>query len=1471
MAKTLADVFHKYKATPAELAILSIGVAESVRADRERKLIEVRASFPHIVNKLELYELEEKVRAAYEVNSVRILPVYDSHLFNSDYISQVILEAERIGVVSRGFFEGHKYSYEAGKLIIDIPSTDGGVDVMYKAKTNEVIENIIKSEFSLNVDVTINREEGFESVYEQMLRNHEQTLAQIRQQSIDHAKEIAAQKEAEKEDEPAPRKEVTSLSEGGSFEAETDYIYNIGNCRFDISEAQYVYGKEFNINPTPLRDLTEPQSGVVVIGQVIAVEDKLTRNGDKTILSISLSDHDASIMVKMITDNESASAIKKAATANKVKRKKGTTAVEFFYSALAVKGNLKRDNFDNELTLSPHSIASVKLLRREDNAPKKRVELHLHTNLSRMDATIWPGDIIETAKRWGMPAVAITDHGNVQAYPEAMEAQKANDMKVIYGMEAYFVDDTARAVYGNCDATFDDEYVVFDTETTGLSVQTCSLTEIGAVLVKDGRVVDEFCTYVYPGAPIPERIVELTGITDDMVKGAPTPEEAVKSFLEFCGGRMLIAHNAGFDISFIRTVCDKCKMTFDNPYLDTVALSRYINPELKKHKLDILADYYNLGEFNHHRASDDARMLAEIFFCMVDKMKREGIGDFETMSNAMSEGADPLKLKPNHMIILAKNMVGLKNLYKLVSKSYLDYLRINPRIPKTVLNEHREGLIIGSACVAGELYKAILENKPYSELLEIADYYDYLEIMPDCNNMFLVRRGEVADVEALHEINRTIIKLGKELGKPVCATCDAHVMEKSDDIYRQILLSVKKMGEEDSGLYFRTTEEMLKEFEYLGEDLAYEVVVENTNLINDQIEKIQPIPDGTFTPKMEGAEEDLQRMCWERAHELYGEDLPEEVESRLSRELDSIIKNGFAVLYMIAQKLVAYSESEGYLVGSRGSVGSSFVASMGGISEVNPLQPHYRCPKCKHSEFITDGSVGSGFDLPPKNCPNCDIDMIRDGHDIPFETFLGFYGDKSPDIDLNFSGDVQGKVHKYTEDLFGKENVFRAGTLGTVAQKTAYGFVMKFLEEKGVTVNKAEINRLVNNCMCVKRTTGQHPGGIVVIPREYEVYDFTPVEHPADDANSDVITTHFAFSFLHDTILKLDELGHDMPTKYKMLERYTNTSVLDVPMSDPKVMDLFLSTKSLGITPEDLGGCQVGTYGLPEFGTRFVQQMIVETKPKNFSDLLQISGLSHGTDVWLGNAQELIKDKICTISEVIGTRDSIMTYLIYGGVEKSMAFKIMEDVRKGKGLKPEYEEAMREQNIPEWYLDSCKKIKYMFPKAHAAAYVISAIRIGWYKVYRPMEFYAAFFTVAPGGFDGEIVMRGRGFVLNTIKEIEKKGNEATQKEKEMVSSLQLANECLARGIKFLPIDLYKSDSHAFLPENGAIRMPFSSLSGLGEAAADKIIEARADGQFLSKEDLIARTGISKSVIEILSGAGVLDSLSETNQITFSFD
>ena len=902
-------------------------------------------------------------------------------------------------------------------------------------------------------------------------------------------------------------------------------------------------------------------------------------------------------------------------------------------------------------------------------------------------------------------------------------------------------------------------------------------------------------------------------------------------------------------------------------------MARYLLPDLKNHKLDTVANHYKLGDFNHHRACDDAEMLANIWFSMCADLDEGGIRTFEALRTDMAEKTDPTRLPSYHQIILIRNKVGQKNLYRLISDSYLKYFKKNPRIPKTELEKYREGLIIGSACEAGELFRAILDNKPEAEIETIVRFYDYLEIQPICNNRFLIAEGRVKDDEGLRNLNRRVVALGEKYGKPVVATCDAHFMNPEDEIYRKILQAGMKFRDydRDCGLYYRTTREMLDEFAYLGEEKAYEVVVTNTNYIASCIDdNVRPFPKGTFTPHMDGAEEDLTRICYENARKRYGDPLPDVVAQRLERELSSIIKNGFAVLYMIAQKLVYYSEQQGYLVGSRGSVGSSVVASLAGISEVNPLSPHYWCPNCQYSNFDVSSDIGSGFDLPDATCPRCGTKLNYDGHDIPFETFLGFYGDKSPDIDLNFSGEVQGKVHKYTEQLFGAENVFRAGTIGALADKTAYGFVMKYLEGKGISLNRAEVNRLTSRCVGVRRTTGQHPGGIVVVPKEYQIYDFCPVQHPADDPNSDIVTTHFTFEYLHDTLLKLDELGHDMPTKYKYLEKYSDTSVMDVPMNDRSIYDLFLSTRSLGVSPDDLAGVPLGTLGLPELGTKFVIKMLQESRPQSFADLLQISGLSHGTDVWTNNAQDLIKNGTCTISNVIGTRDSIMLALIRYGVEKSHAFKIMEMVRKGKGLTPEYEAEMRAANVPDWYIASCKKIKYMFPKAHAAAYDMSAIRLGWYKVHRPLAFYCAMFTVQPNGFDGELVMRGKRAVQEYILDIDKRGNEAQPKEQQSLPVLQLINEAMARGIRFLPVDLTHSSDREYLPESGGIRMPFSALAGVGDNAAANIVSAREEEPFFSVEDLQTRAKLTKAVVDILRQCRVLDGLDETDQMTIAF-
>lgn len=1469
MAKNFLQIFNKYIPEDKHAKILLSATNIRVRADKENRIIQAFIDLPELVDKDTLYSIEAAITAAYELAWVKLFVHYPPELFDSDYIPELLKETENVGIVARGFFSKYRYRFENDTLTVEIPFESDGVKLLYDAKTPEVMQAVIMSEFNKNIKVNIvhtedavflsknNSLDNALREFDMELKNAAKSYAQRQEQDATSNSEQHAESE-----EALPR--VQTLSKLDNTPKIQDGKCTIAHRSFDISSPEYVYGDIFEISPIPIANITSPAKNITVIGTTFGFLCELNRSGEKYNISFSITDENSSIEVKCFSKSkEDADIITSAA-------KDGNVIALHGYA----KREIRRDKTEGpELQLTLTDIAKIKKLDRIDRAKEKRVELHLHTNMSHMDALISPSAAVKQAKAWGHPAVAITDHGTVQGFQDAMLAAEKIGQKVIWGVEAYFVNNTSGALFGTYNKPFETETVVFDIETTGLSVQSCKITEIGAVKVKNGEVTEVFNTFVDPEVPIPQEIVELTSITDEMVAGAPKIKEALESFFKFIGGKdtLLVAHNANFDTGFIRQAAKDCNMEFNNPYLDTVALSRFLNPNLKKHKLDILAEHYGLGDFNHHRACDDAAMLAAIYIKMLSSMRDHDIHDFDHLKKDMSTSTNPLTLKPYHQIILVKNKVGLKNLYKLISYGFLKYFKRFPRIPKTELEKHREGLIIGSACEAGELFRAILDNRPEAEIEEIVNFYDYLEIQPISNNRFLISEDKVRDDEDLRELNRRIVALGEKYNKPVVATCDAHFMNKEDEVYRQILLAGQKYKDfdRDIELYYRTTDEMLEEFSYLGEEKAYEVVVKNTNLINDMIETdIRPFPKGTFTPEMEGAEEDLTRICYERAKSMYGDPLPEIVASRLDKELTSIIKNGFAVLYMIAQKLVWYSESQGYLVGSRGSVGSSFVASMAGISEVNPLPPHYWCPECRYSDFSNPLGVGSGFDLPDANCPKCGAKMNADGHHIPFETFLGFYGDKSPDIDLNFSGEVQGKVHKYTEELFGAENVFRAGTIGTLADKTAYGYVQKYLEEKGISLPRAEINRIVSNCVGVKRSTGQHPGGIVVVPKQYEIYDFCPVQHPADDPSSDIVTTHFTFEYLHDTLLKLDELGHDMPTKYKYLEKYSNTSVMDVPMNDPQVYELFLSTKPLGIKPEDIGGAKIGTYGLPEFGTKFVMGMVEEAKPKSFADLLQISGLSHGTDVWLGNAQELIKDGICDISHVIGCRDNIMNDLIAYGVEKSHSFKIMESVRKGKGLTPEWEEEMRAAGVPDWYIGSCKKIKYMFPKAHAAAYVMSAIRLGWYKVHIPIAFYCAMLTVAPGGFDAEIVMGGKRKVMQTIEYIEKLGKEATPKEQASIPVLQLVNEMFARGLKFLPINIIKSEASAFVPEDGKIRMPFSALQGLGENAAANIVAARNEEQFFSVEDLQIRAKLTKSVVEVLRNNGALEGLDETDQLTF---
>jgi DNA polymerase III subunit alpha, Gram-positive type len=1314
----------------------------------------------------------------------------------------------------------------------------------YEKKVHEAIKDMYGTAYKINFVDKISAEELKRQQEESRSSENEFIQNEIKASQSDNSPKVP--KEA-----PGYKEQVKTETEGKK------------------SDPFLILGRNSKIKDTIIKitDITPEEGRIAIEGEISNIEARELKSG-KTLISFDLYDGSSSMTCK--------SFIKPGEGDEVLSRLKKAKGVRLY-------GNAGYSSFSGEIEIIANTIVEtegVKKIKRQDKAEVKRVELHMHTQMSQMDAMTSATDLIKRAMSWGMKAIAITDHGVVQAYPEAHKllGRDNPDMKVIYGVEAYLAPDKKPSVTNLKGQSIDTTYCVLDLETTGFSPVTEKITEIGIMKLEGGKVIDTFSCFVNPEKPIPSRVVEVTNITDDMVRDAETIEKVFPKMLEFINGSVLVAHNAGFDVGFLKHNARILGYDFDFTYLDTLSLAQEIFPDFKTYKLGRIAKNLGINVEVAHRALDDVDTTVKVFKIMLEKLKERGAQTLEDIdvygSDEESKKQEYKKLKTYHAIILAKDYEGLKNLYRLVSISSLDYFYKKPRILKSLYKQYSEGLILGSACSEGELYQAILKGKSDEEIEAIAEEYDYLEIQPLGNNDYLVRTDQVPDKEYLKEINKKIVALGEKLNKLVVAAGDVHFMDPGDEIYRRILEAGQgfKDADNQAPLFLRTTDEMLEEFSYLGRKKAYEVVVTNTNKVADMCQQISPISPDKATPHIDGCEQTIKDITFGKAHELYGDPLPELIQARLDRELDSIIKNGFSVMYIIAQKLVWKSNEDGYLVGSRGSVGSSVVAYMTGITEVNALPPHYRCPKCKHSDF-SDYGYKIGFDLPDKPCPVCGEKLAKDGIDIPFETFLGFNGDKEPDIDLNFSGEYQAKAHKYTEVIFGKGTTFKAGTIGTIAEKTAFGYVKKYYEEKNLTVNKAEIMRISKGCTGIKRTSGQHPGGIIVVPKGREIFEFCPVQHPADDPNSDIITTHFDYHSIDSNLLKLDILGHDDPTVIRMLQDITGVDPLTIPMDDKETMSIFSSTEALKVTPDQINS-KVGSFGIPEFGTKFVRGMLLDTMPKTFMDLICISGLSHGTDVWLGNAKDLIDSgTVTSISEAVCTRDDIMVYLIKKGLPPNTAFKIMELVRKGQALKDpkkwaEYEDLMRECKVPEWYIGSCKKIKYMFPKAHAAAYVMMAFRIAWFKVHIPKAYYAAYFTIRAKAFDAEFMIFGKEKVKEKMKEIETMGNQAAPKDKDMYDDLEIVLEMYERGIKFLPIDLYKSHATKFLLEEDGLRPPINSIAGMGSVAAEGIFSAAQEKSFNSIEDVRKRAKIGNAGIDLLKKFGCLKGLPESDQMCF---
>ncbi|MGD6877338.1 PolC-type DNA polymerase III [Bacillus infantis] len=1343
-----------------------------------------------------------------------------------DYWKSCIQEIEGISPPLIKLLNEQTPKVQGTKVILNVRNEMEGLAI--KRKYAGMIANVFQT-FGfpmLTIDTEINADSSSNAEYEQFLKAKQQEDQERgRQAMIDMQKKEA---------------------EGDSGSGELQGPLSIGLTIKDDADFRR------------LEEIVDEERRVAVEGFIFAAETKELRSG-RTLLTFKVTDYTSSIMVKMFSrDKEDAALFQHVQKGMWVK----------------VRGSIQNDTFVRDLVMIGNDINEIKPVLRKDTSPEdeKRVELHLHTPMSQMDAVSSVSALVSQAKKWGHKAIAITDHAVAQSFPEAFGAGKKNDIKILYGVEINLIDDGVPIAYNAAPIHLaEGTYIVFDVETTGLSAVYDTIIELAAVKIHDGEIIDRFESFANPHHRLSATTINLTGITDDDVRNAPEVEEVLRKFKEWSQNDILVAHNASFDMGFLNTGYKRYGLgKAANPVIDTLELARFLLPEMKNHRLNTLAKKFDVELTQHHRAIYDAEATGYLLIKMLKEVMQKGIEYHNQLNDNMGKGNAYQRARPYHCTLLAQTEAGLKNLFKLVSISHMNYFYRVPRVPRSLLEKYREGILVGSGCDRGEVFEAMMQKGP-EEAEDLASFYDYLEVHPKAVYAHLLELELVRDEKALEEIISNIVKLGEKLDIPVAATGNVHYLNPVDKIYRKILINSQGGANplnrhQLPDVHFRTTNEMLDAFSFLGKEKAKEIVVENTNKVADMIDSIKPIKDDLYTPKIDGADEEMRNMSYDMARRIYGDELPEIVEARLEKELKSIIGHGFAVIYLISHKLVKKSLNDGYLVGSRGSVGSSFVATMTEITEVNPLPPHYVCPACKHSEFFNDGSVGSGFDLPDKNCPTCDIPYRKDGHDIPFETFLGFKGDKVPDIDLNFSGEYQPRAHNYTKVLFGEDNVYRAGTIGTVADKTAYGYVKAYQQDNNLQIRGAEIDRLASGCTGVKRTTGQHPGGIIVVPDYMDIFDFSPIQFPADDRTSEWKTTHFDFHSIHDNLLKLDILGHDDPTVIRMLQDLSGIDPKTIPTDDPEVMKIFSGTESLGVTQDQIM-CKTGTLGIPEFGTRFVRQMLEDTKPTTFSELVQISGLSHGTDVWLGNAQELIHNSICTLSEVIGCRDDIMVYLIYQGLEPAFAFKIMESVRKGKGLSDDMEEEMRKNEVPEWYIDSCKKIKYMFPKAHAAAYVLMAVRIAYFKVHHALLYYAAYFTVRAEDFDVEAMVRGSQAIRAKIEEINAKGLDASPKEKNLLTVMELALEMNERGYKFSKVDLYRSDATDFIIDGDSLIPPFNAIPGLGTNAALNIVKARGEGEFLSKEDLQQRGRISKTILEYLDNHGCLESLPDQNQLS----